>query len=379
MRARRGPLRRSLLGALALAAFGAPALASGCAGGFAPPSQVDGLRVLSVQADKPYGVDCEPCEPSSPGATCEPTCTLAKEVTFRMTHADGLDPESPRPLQIVWLGGCFDPAGDAYYACYPQLASLLQGFDVKKLLASGLVGLGDTFTLPLPPDLISRRPQPPSGAPYYGVAYVFFAVCAGTLGPVPPEGDGSAGSFPIGCFDAKGNRLGADSFVPGYTQIYAFSDLRPNGNPVVTSLLLDGRPLRDGATAETCGVSIDDRLAPPSCGKPDAFGTCAAYDLDVVVPDDVADVDPDGTSSDGSPLHEVVWVDYFADQGSLDTPVKLVSDATTGILHNHGVRWIGPPPRDDDAGSAPIPVNLWAVVHDARGGETVIHRTLQVR
>jgi hypothetical protein len=372
------PLRRFLLGGLALAAFAAPALASGCAGGFAPVSQVDGLRVLAVQADKPYGVDCEPCTPP-PGGTCKPTCKLATEVTFRMTHADGLDPESPRPLQIVWLGGCFDPAGDEYYACYPQLATLLQGFDVKKLLDSGLVGLGDTFTLAIPPDLISRRVAPAAGAPYYGVAYVFFAVCAGTLGAVPPEGDGSAGSFPIGCFDSKHNRLGADSFVPGYTQVYAFSDLRPNDNPVVTSLLIDGRPLRDGDTVETCGVSIDDRLAPPGCGRPDPYAQCASYVLDVVVPDDVAEDDPSSQSADGSSLKEVVWVDYFADQGSIDSPVKLVSDATTGILRDHGTSWLGPPPRDADAGSAPIPVNLWAVVHDARGGETVIHRTVLAR
>ena len=368
---RRGPLQRYLLGALALAAFGGPALASGCAGGFAPPSQVDGLRVLAVQIDKPYGVDCPP----------EGACTLATKVTFKMTVADGLsEPGSPRPLQILWLGGCFNPPGDQYYGCYSQLADLLKGFDLAKLLGSGVVGLGDTFALTLPPDLISGRPKPPPGDPEYGLAYVFFAVCAGRLGAAPPEGTGLAGSFPIGCFDAKGNRLGADSFVPGYTQVYAFSDFRPNKNPVVTSLTIDGRPLHDGATAAACPIAQDDRLAPPGCGRPDPFKDCTAYDIDVVVPDDVAEIDPSGTSQDGSPLHEVVWVDYFADKGSLDTPVALVSDATTGILRNHGTDWIAPPRPDRDAGldPGPIPVNIWAVVHDARGGETVIHRTLQV-
>lgn len=377
---RRGSLRRSLLGALALAAFGGPALGSGCAGGFAPPSQVDGLRVLSVQADKPYGVDCAPCTPP-PGGTCKPTCKLASQVTFEMTHADGLsEPDHVRGLQILWLGGCFNPPGDAYYGCYPQLAGLLKGFDLAKLLASGTVGLGDTFTLSLPPNLISGRPKAPPGTTPYGLAYVFFAVCAGKLGAAPTEGTGLAGSFPIGCFDEKGNRLGADSFVPGYTQVYAFSDFRSNENPVVLGMTIEGRPLRDGFTADACSVSPDDRLAPAGCGRPDPFKDCTSYDLDVVVPDDVAELDPSGVSQDGSPLHETVWVDYFTDQGSLDSPVKLVSDATTGIQRNHGVRWIGPPRRERDAEDpGPVPVNLWAVVHDARGGETVIHRTLEVR
>src|SRR4029079_13330971 len=100
------------------------------------------------------------------------------------------------------------------------------------------------FTLHLPPDLISRRPLPPDG-PHYGVAYVFFAACAGTIKPVPPDSTGRAGSFPLGCFDAQDNRLGADSFVPGYTQIYSFEDGRTNDNPPVSGLTLDGKPIAD--------------------------------------------------------------------------------------------------------------------------------------
>src|SRR5262249_40406118 len=59
---------------------------------------------------------------------------------------------------------------------------------------------------------------------------------AGKIGPVPPSGTGKAGSFPFGCFDPDGNQLGPDSFVPGYTQVYAFEDGRVNANPRVLDL-----------------------------------------------------------------------------------------------------------------------------------------------
>src|SRR5262249_13071880 len=139
---------------------------------------------------------------------------------------------------IVWLGGCFDPPGDQYFACYEQLADLLQkAGDIDALAATGLAGRGPRFMLKLPEDIVSRRPEPADGAPWYGIAYVFFVACAGELRPVPPEGTGAAGYFPIGCFSKKtGERLGADDFVPGFTQIYVFADGRPNTNPTIDDI-----------------------------------------------------------------------------------------------------------------------------------------------
>lgn len=340
-------LRRLALGALALAAFAGPPAASGCAAGFAPVSQIDGLRVLAVVADHPY---------AKPG----------EAVTFTMTYADTFDRPAPT---IAWIAGCFDPMGDEYYLCYQQLAPVFQSLASGQVPA-GDVGLGSTFTLTLPEDVISQRPKPTSG-PYYGIGFVFFAVCAGTLGAAPSEGTSVAGSFPIACFDDKGNRLGADSFVPGYTQVYAFADGRTNENPVVQGIHVAGVDGSDEVTH--CDVPEDTRLDATGCGKTDPFKKCDSYEIRVDVPPDVAQVDPASTQADGTPLHETVWVDYFAAAGNLDTTTALVSDSVTGIqpVANYTANYIAPP----DAG----PVDVWAVVRDSRGGETVVQQVIEVK
>lgn len=348
------PLRRALLGGLALALLAGPGLASGCAAGFAPPSQIDGLRVLSVVADAPY---------ATPG----------EAVKMTLTYADSRP--GAAPPTILWLAGCFDPPGDAYYACYEQLAGLFQGVsDPQKLLATGLVGVGPTFSFQLPADVISRRPRPPAGSPYYGMAVVFFLACAGDFKVVPPEGDGAAGSFPLGCFDKAGHRLGAKDFVPGFTQIYAFDDGRPNDNPTIDDLTLDGEPITgDAETANkvsACAVPEDARLGNPGCGKADPSQECLSYAISVKVPDDVGEIDPSGAQADGSPLRETVWVDYFSDRGDFNGDARLVSDSITGIQPDLSVNWLPPP--------EPGPVRIWAVVHDNRGGQAVIERYLVV-
>jgi hypothetical protein len=374
----RSPLRRKLLASLALCTLCAPALssgASGCAAGFPPISQVSGLRVLGVVADKPY---------AKPG----------DQVTFTMTYDDatadvGAGAGAPRPVQIFWLAGCYDPAGDEYYGCYSQLASV---FADPENPPPGTVGLGQSFSLALPSDIISRRPQPTNGDPYYGIAIVFFAACAGTIQPVAPQGEGAggsgaAGSFPLGCFDANGVQLGADSFVPGYAQVYAFADGRTNDNPVVTGLTINGMPMPEGVAGAVqvagCSVPEDTRNSAGGCGKTDPFKACPEFQMSVTVPDDVAEVDPSGMAQGGGPLYETVWVDYFADNGDIDSPVLLVSasaPATPGgspLQSSFSTNWIAPPSAAPDAGPLP-PVKFWAVVHDSRGGETVIERYLQV-
>src|SRR5277367_7128075 len=110
-------LRRPLLESLALLAFVGPTVGSGCGSGFAPISQVSGLRVLAVVADKPY---------AHPGDT----------VTFTMTYAD--PPGDTEPPQILWIGGCVNPIGDEYYGCYEQI------------LKDPIIGSGTTFSVPVP-------------------------------------------------------------------------------------------------------------------------------------------------------------------------------------------------------------------------------------
>jgi hypothetical protein len=356
-------LRRAVLASLALAAFVWPALLSsapGCTAGFAPISQLTGLRVLAVAADKPY---------AQPGDT----------VTLTMTYDDTYD--RPPPV-IVWLGGCINPAGGDYYDCYTQIATALAGVNLADPdladLPPGLVGVGSTFSFTVPAGILAGASS--------GTEFVFFAACAGTLGPAPAQSSGLAGSFPVGCFDSAGNQLGADSFVPGYTEIYSFSDGRTNANPVFvgdglliddTAVPPDGGLPPDGGTllpvVSGCSIPEDTRLLTPGCGRADPFSACLAHDLTVDVAADVAEVDPTTTGANGQPLLEQVWVDYFADNGDINVPTMLVNDPVAGLqpASTYTAEWIGPP----TAG----PVNIWAVLHDSRGGETVIQKTLLVQ
>jgi hypothetical protein len=374
---KRFSLRSVLFPAAACFALVAPAVTSGCGGGFDPISKVDGLRVLSVAVSREPTTD----DPTTSGSYAHP----GDKVTFKMTSYDGfVDPANPdaptRPLQKLWLGGCYDPDGDAYYGCLPQLGPVVS--DAAAALATGklpgegdLYGVGDSFDLTLEADIVSRRPKPIVGA-HYGIAYVFFAVCAGFLGPVTADSFGNAGSFPLGCFaDAKRTvRLGADSFVPGYTQIYVFEDGRINADPPVKEVMFDGKPAGDGPgnalSVPRCSVDDDTRTAPASCSKPDPFTTCTPVNIDITAGADVADDDPEGTSQDGKPLKEVVWVDYFSDKGDFDSDVRLVNDATTGLIADHSTNWIAP--------QEPGLASIWAVVHDARGGVTTLQRYIKV-
>ena len=107
------PARRALLVALSALALGVPC----CAGSdLSPSSEVEGLRVIAVTADRPYAAP-----PSTRGGEAVP----GEDVTFEMTYADGLD--SPgggaRPVEITWLGGCVNPpvGVDEHIGCLPQL------------------------------------------------------------------------------------------------------------------------------------------------------------------------------------------------------------------------------------------------------------------
>jgi hypothetical protein len=400
--------RRALLGALALGVTAGPAIVAGCGPQFDGPSMVKGLRVLAVVPERDLlDGDGEPVldDDGNPVQTGAAYALPGDEITFTMTYVDAFDPDNPsvgaRDVQIVWLGGCIDPEGDNYFGCYESLLPLFDQFgdyrpgDPFPAELEGIVGLGPKFKLaPLPDDIVTRRPVPATG-PHYGIAYVFFVACAGTLGVVPLEADaGNAGSFPLGCFDAEGRRLGSESFVPGFTQIYVFADERENPNPPLegikiidanlTSQLradvlvpMDFVPLADtqaGAVAagairaRTCFMEPDDRKI-RSCDQ-NVYDDCPVYTIDVDFGDDVADIDPEGTGLNGEQLRETVWIDYFASAGNFESELKLIFDSTTGVSDDTSTRWVAP--------QEPGIVTIWAVLHDARGGQTVLTRYLSV-
>jgi hypothetical protein len=356
-------------------------IGSGCVAGFDPPSKVNSLRIFAVIADKPY---------ANPG----------DEVTFTMTLHDGYPPpeEGPRQnIQIVWLGGCFNPPGDQYFGCYEQIGELLgslasfasnpEQLPFDPLTCVGpeaecclppddehlCFGINDTqYKLKLPDDIVSSRPPPATG-PHYGLAYVFFAACAGARIGLVTDPGGRASSFPIGCFDEENRRLGPESFIAGYTQIYVFADGRPNNNPEIQGISLDGAAMSEDfaeiPTVKACPLTEDERRV-GGCGQQDPYSDCTTYDVEVLVDPGVAELDPESTGKDGSQLTEAVWVDYYADQGDLQPGIKLVNDAVKGFNEKREVTWIPP--------AEPTVVNLWAVLHDARGGAAVAHRLVRV-
>ena len=332
---------RSLARAAALVAVCAlgASLAS-CGSTFEKSSAVRSLRVLAVQKDQPY---------AKPGAT----------VKLSMLWWDGKSPvDGPaRPVQIAWFGGCEDPVGDLYYACYPQLGEKLASLASSggAAGASKYVGLGDSFQWTLASDLISRRPTNAGAAAPYGLSYVFFAACAGKLGAAAPD-DQAANALPLACLDANGAPLGPDDFVPGFTALYAYETLT-NANPIVTGLAFDGTLVPD-----------DDASAPhvPRCATTD----CPTHGLHAGIDPASAEPDPGATTPDGTQLTEQVWVDYYATDGDIASAARLVNDATQGWNEEHGTDWTVP--RD------PGPVLLWAVVHDNRGGVAWLRRRVVV-
>lgn len=378
-------LRRLWLAALALAAVGASS-ASGCAASFDAPSKISALRVLAIIPEKKCQPDVDPemcaelCPPEDQACAIGGGAYVAPgdTVEFKMDYVP--PPEvSQSEVQITWLGGCFNPIGDEYFGCYAQLQELFEALAAAVAMGEAPTNLPiaqgpglDRFTITIPEDIVSSRPVPEVG-PHYGIAYLFFAACAGTVRPVPPEGTGTAGSFPLGCFDAEGRRLGADSFVPGYTQIYSFADGRINENPVSTGISLDKAPISEdiGAIPEVkrCPLTEDERRV-SGCGAEDPTMACTTYDIEVVTPEDVAELDADATDVDGAPLREAVWVDYYSDAGDFQTDIKLVSDPKEGFIADNAVKWVPP----DVVG----PVRIWAVVHDARGGGSVVERFVRV-
>src|SRR5262249_44457198 len=124
------------------------------------------------------------------------------------------------------------PPSRQYYACAPALQTLLESSDIA---TSGLLGSGTEFSATLPNDILSAAPRLATDPVHYGVSYVFFAACGGTL-----VMDGRDG-FPFGCVDDAGAPVPPSDFVIGFTTIYAFEGAdNQNTNPVLDGIDFDG-------------------------------------------------------------------------------------------------------------------------------------------
>jgi hypothetical protein len=301
---------------------------SGCGGiGFDSPDQVKTLRVLAVQKTPPY---------PSPG----------EKITLRMLYWDGKAEEgAPRDVQILF-SDCVNPPADLYYGCFQGEPNLSVPEPPPTEPSAGGVDHLIVHTFTVPEQIVSSRAPPPAGTPAYGLAYVLFGVCAGTLQKASSSGNNAP---PIACAGADGSPRGVDDFDPGYTSIYAYADRRTNANPVV-----------NGATLRNSGGVVE----------PDANGVrhvarctnepCPSFDFRLDIDPASAERDPGAVGLNGEPVSEQLWVSYYKTGGGLSKAQRLVNDATRGWNDDHGTSWAAPPV----AGM----FRLWGIVHDNRGG-----------
>lgn len=354
-------LSRLTAAALVIAASGAGLAA--CGNAFDDPATLQSLRVMGVKVSPAYG---------KPGA----------KVKLEMLEFDGskrayLGPGVANPdhhLQLLWIGGCHDPAGDLYYGCYPVIAELFKNIDISNPSPTNLppevlknVGIGPTFELTIPDDIISRRPPPKDSNTAYGLSFVFFVACGGKLGPPPP---GAQTAFPIGCYDEQtGAALGADDFVVGYTPIYTY-DTFTNENPIIEGGSYEGKASMNTACTDDaiCGAN-------QKCGKAGAcipvvphctsrkIKDCQTYVIKPGISRASVEKDPVAADNAGNIPDESIWVAYFTSNGALDSnsTLRLVNDPVQGWNDSFETKWS---PPNAPAGES----RIWAVVHDNRGG-----------
>ena len=280
-----------------------------CADDFPPASRLEGTRVLAVVVDQPF---------APPGAT----------VTLDMLAVSPDD----APLEIAWFAGCENPPGDQAERCLDTLDTTI------------VLG-GTRFETAISADIISRRPPTPGAAPKYGVAFVYFAVCAGTL--VNQERLG----FGVDCVDRdSGEPLDASGFVIGYTPVYAYEGIS-NANPVIAEVTVP-------ATVPACTTTdVDD-----------------CPDIDVLVTVDPSQVEPDysAVAVGEEPVGELLWASFFATSGEFVDDTRLVADGDDlRPLDESKGKWHAEPGYTG-------PASIYVVLRDNRGGSSWVRRDVVV-
>lgn len=400
---------RMLLSALALL---------GCAPDFDPPSKIQSLRVLAVRKDRPY---------ARPGDTVELGMLLARdpEAVPRPVQIlwlagcenppgdlyarcfEKLDPASvqsgqglqfsfsispdiisrrPRPADrnqppyglayvffvacagevraldpgetVAFPFGCFSPSGkrlgaDDFVAGYTSVF-VYDRFTNQNPKITGFTIDGqpvraeciDEACLPLLAEELRRLPD--GGLLEAGRAPAFDA------GLVEAGGVLDAGAFEAGPFDV------------GLVEAGAFDAGRSDSG------------IREAGTGDA-SAGMEPKEAPNPCvtGGPACLRACLEadkcdkHDIEVVVDRDSIEHDTVAEARSGDTLLEQMWVNYFADRGSLAPDVALVNDAKAGYNDEHETKLTVP--------DAPGPFRFWAVVRDSRGGASWARLRLQAR
>jgi hypothetical protein len=343
---------------------------SSCApSGFADPTQIESVRILASSADTPY---------AKPGS----------QVTVHVLAFDNRS-SKPAPMTISWLKyPCTDPEDDAYYSCFQQFAGAAKdagaapgsggGGVLDAGAEAGLFVLGPSATFSVPSDAVTSHPPQPGAQVPYGLVFLFNAACAGEPKILPPDpSNQNPQAVPVGCFDAKGNQLGPDDWVLGYTRVYAYDSLT-NANPVISYVDVNGQKLAltQGDGPQTYEAPACDAgagcLSMSPCTSSDQ-GKCQVK-IGPVVPSSSWEKNPEQTDVNGNPLHEEIWADFFSSVGQVQYSARLLYDPSTGSIG-------GADTTDNNfqPPSTPSEGYIWIVVHDNRSGAAWVTIPVSIR
>lgn len=336
-----------------------------CGEGFDPPSEITTLRPLAIRKDKPFA---------------QPGETVQLELLYHDGTRDPLDPSDTRPVTVLWWTGCTNPPANAYYGCFAQLAE--EEPPDGESPPNPSFHIGPTASFQVKPDILDGLEPVEEGAPIEGSSFVFAAICAGTLDLEAPR---QQGALPFVCRDADGRRLGPDSFAVSYATIKTIAqtmeDGRPfeNQNPVLEPAFEIAGETVPACLNEECQSAefppIDCEETPERCVEAcedDGEPECPEIDIRPLVDPVSAERDDVARVFYGRDLEEQMWINYYVDRGSVrGDGVRLLNDATTGWNDDYGTEFYAPKEEG--------PVNIWAVVHDDRGGVSWARTQIYVR
>lgn len=331
---------------------------------------------MAVQKDRPY---------ARPG----------ERVTLNLLWSDANPLRQGQAPQIAWFALCENPASDLFELCFEQLANLgssaldadapnppAELLERISLPSPSVEEANDEFSFVVSDDIISSRPRSPngSGTPY-GLTYVMFAACSGTLGFDPTV------EFPVICYEDRDGQTGfgdgdrllsSDDFVVGYSAVYSYLDYR-NSNPGFDGLSFRGQALRlDGPVQEAtssrgrltaddfcvgtdCSTAPSARPCPSQLTIPACVDNCPGWTIEPEIPQRSAEVDEVASALGSATLREQMWINYYTTGGKFESgDVKLLNDATTGWNSRHSAKLIAP----GHGGT----YFVWVVAHDNRGG-----------
>lgn len=345
---------------------------SGCDGEDDRISELDSLRVVAVRSSQSY---------ARPGSTVELEMLL-RDASPKAVNQQGV----ARDVTLLWMGSCINPAGDLYYNCLPALHESFQGITDEEFAAGSFseatelarLGFGQRYELALPSDIITSRPPSDQLVYPYGVAFVFYAACAGELRilrDADPEND-----YPVSCFDpVTGEVLGQSDFEFGYYPLYAYDELN-NSNPEITAVVFGAESsdkacdsAADCPTGEACGSSKRCIMRVTACSTGE---DCSKFEFRPVVESTSVEAAASAHIHEASAPRETIWVSYYSDYGTFEKESRIIHESTSGMRDDYAGFW--KPKRNGDSPSLPYEAHLYAVVRDSRGGVTWTTREVYI-